>query len=192
MELLELLHQLDVALFYFFNVTLANPVLDAVMPFVTDKHSWYPVWAVTVIGLLWKGGRKGRWAVLVAILAVGLSDPVVSRIMKPLFDRDRPCIALEDVHLLLNRKTSNAMPSAHAANFFAVATAFSYFYRKYQVIFWFLASLVAYSRVAVGVHYPSDILVGSMVGAFFALFWIFLINKILQRRGRQLLNASRF
>ena len=76
------------------------------------------------------------------------------------------------------------MPSSHAANFFAVATVFSYFYRKYQWIFWFLASLVAYSRVAVGVHYPFDILVGAMSGVLFGAFWIYMFKKVIKIKGQ--------
>ncbi|MEJ2542483.1 MAG: phosphatase PAP2 family protein [Calditrichaceae bacterium] len=109
---------------------------------------------------------------------------MVNRIMKPSFMRIRPCNVVEEVHLLVKNKTSKSMPSSHAANFFAVATVFSYFYRKYQWIFWFLASLVAYSRVAVGVHYPFDILIGAFSGALFAAFWIYMFKKVIKIKGQ--------
>lgn len=175
--MLESLQQLDTNLFYFFNRQLANIVFDYLMPFITNKKSWYPVWLITIILLLWKGGKRGRWALLIAILAFGLADPLVNRILKPLFQRVRPCNALEDVHLLVRRSRGLSMPSSHAANFFAVATVFSYFYRKYQWIFWFLAALVAYSRVAVGVHYPFDILAGSLVGICCGLVWLMILRQ---------------
>lgn len=187
--ILELLNQIDTTLFIFFNMQLANPVFDIVMPFVTYRQTWYPVWVVLTIGLLWKGGKKGRFVVLIAILSVALADQVVNQLLKPWFQRVRPCNVVEGVHLLLNKKTSHSMPSSHAANFFAVGTVFAYFYRKYQVIFWFFASLVAYSRVAVGVHYPFDILVGSFSGVLFAAFWIILFNKI-KIKGKSLLEPS--
>ena len=78
------------------------------------------------------------------------------------------------------------MPSAHAANFFTTATVFSYFYRQYQWVFWFVASVVAYSRIAVGVHYPFDTLVGGLVGVSIAVIWILIIQKIAEIRGQKI------
>lgn len=177
--MLEFLQQWDTRLFLFFNASLANQWFDVIMPFVTEKRHWYPVWTVAVILLLWKGGKRGRWIALIAVLAVASSDLVVNQLMKPFFRRVRPCNIVEGAHLLLGKKSSFSMPSSHAANFFAVGTVFSYFYRRYQVLFWFFASLVAYSRVAVGVHYPSDVLVGALVGAGLALMWIWIATKII-------------
>lgn len=175
--MLEFFQNIDATLFLFFNRDLANPVFDVVMPFITNKYNWFPVWAILIILLLWKGGKRGRWAVLVALLAFGLAEPVVNRILKPLIQRIRPCKVLEDVHLLINCSSGKSMPSSHAANYFALATAFSYFYRKYQWIFWTLAASVAYSRIAVGVHYPFDVLVGALTGFLCGLVWILILKK---------------
>lgn len=176
-QMLEFLRHMDTSLFVFFNQTLANPVFDVIMPFITDKRTWIPVWLITIVLLLWKGGRRGRWAVLTAVLAFGLADPLVSRILKPLVHRIRPCNVLEGVHLLVHKSRGLSMPSAHAANFFALAAVFSYFYRRFQWILWSLAFLVAYSRIAVGVHYPFDVLVGALVGLGSAGIWILILKK---------------
>lgn len=188
--MLEWLNHADTALFLFFNVTLANHLFDILMPFVTDKHNWYPVWAIAIVLLLWKGGRKGRWLVVIALLSVATADQLVNQILKPLIGRIRPCNVVEGAHLLLGKKSSFSMPSSHAANFFTAATVFTFFYRKYQLIFWFLAALVAYSRVAVGVHYPFDVAAGALVGVFIALFWIFLAKRLVQSRGYTLLDDN--
>ncbi len=175
--MLEYLQHIDTSLFVFLNQTLANPVFDIIMPFITDKKTWIPVWLLTLVLLLWKGGRRGRWAVLMAVLAFGLTDPLVSRILKPLFHRIRPCNALEGVHLLVHKSRGLSLPSAHAANFFALATVFSYFYRRFRWILWSMAALVAYSRIAVGVHYPFDVLSGALVGILSASFWILILKR---------------
>ncbi len=180
---LTFLAHLDTTLFVFFNVHLANPVFDVVMPFVTNKENWYPIWLITIILLLWKGGPKGRWVVLIVLLSVATSDLTVNRILKPLFHRIRPCNVVEGAHLLLGKKTSFSMPSSHATNFFAMATVFSYYYRKYQIIFWLLAALVAYSRIAVGVHYPFDVLVGSILGILIGYLWILIFKNILKNKN---------
>ncbi len=176
-QMLEYLQHIDTSLFVFFNQTLANPVFDVIMPFITNKKTWIPVWLITVIMLVWKGGKRGRWAVLMALLAFGLTDPLVTRILKPLFHRIRPCNALDGVHLIVHKSRGLSLPSAHAANFFALATVFSYFYRRFQWLFWSLAVLVAYSRIAVGVHYPFDVLAGAMVGIICGAFWILILKK---------------
>lgn len=175
--MLDFLQSIDTTLFFFFNQDLANPVFDTLMPFITNKKSWYPVWLITIVLLIWKGGKRGRWTVLIALLAVGLADPLVIRVIKPFFERIRPCNALDNVHLLVRKSRAYSMPSAHAANFFAAATVFSYFYRKYQWIFWMIAALVAYSRIAVGVHYPFDVLVGAIMGVAGSVLWISILRK---------------
>ncbi len=173
----DIFQQIDVALFYFFNRQIANPLFDLVMPFVTNKYTWFPVWLAVLVLLSWKGGKRGRWSVLLALLAIALTEPLVNRLLKPLIERVRPCNALDNVHLLVRRSRGLSMPSSHAANFIALATVFSYFYRKYQIIFWSLAALVAYSRIAVGVHYPADVLFGAIVGYLCGKVWLLILKK---------------
>ena len=108
---MDTLIQIDIALFYFFNVTIQNAVFDWLMPFITNKYHWFPVWAITAILFIWKGGRKGRTALLLIIPVIFLSDQISSHIIKPYFERLRPCIVLTDIHLLDNVKTSFSFPS---------------------------------------------------------------------------------
>ncbi|NOX90415.1 MAG: phosphatase PAP2 family protein [Calditrichaeota bacterium] len=182
-EILAFLNHIDTILFVFINVHLANPLSDFIMPIVTNKHTWYPIWAITIILLLWKGGTKGRWVVLVVLLAVASADQLVNQFLKPLFHRIRPCHVVEGAHLLMGKKSSFSMPSSHAANFFTLAAVFSYYYRKYQYVFWALAALVAYSRVAVGVHYPFDVLAGSGIGILIGWFWVQAFKKLLRKKN---------
>ena len=118
--------------------------------------------------------------VLLIIPVIFLSDQLAASVFKPLIGRARPCVALPDVHLLVNRKISPSMPSAHAANFFAVAAFFGYFFRKYSIWFFIIAFLVGLSRVSIGVHYPFDILMGAILGmccAYVVIFtWRFLVK----------------
>ena len=180
--MLEYLNTIDVQLFLFFNVTLANPFFDVVMPFITNAYTWIPVWVAVIGGLLWKGGKKGRWVVLLAVIAVSSADLVAYRVMKKNIKRIRPCNALEQVHLTVKRSRSYSMPSNHAANFFALATIFSFFYRRYWKWMYGAAGLVAFSRISVGVHYPFDTLVGALLGAALAGLIILLFNKTINKR----------
>jgi undecaprenyl-diphosphatase len=174
--MVDFLIQIDTFLFVLFNVKLANPLFDIIMPFITAQQSWYAVWLFLLIYLPWKGGKKGRWAILLILLSFAAADASAYRIFKPWIQRIRPCNVIENVHLLVGNKTSWSMPSNHAANFFAVATVLSWFYRKYRGYFYFLAALVAYSRVAVGVHYPFDVMAGALLGYTVAKIWLCLFT----------------
>ncbi len=177
----EWLNQVDVALFYFFNVGLQNPVFDWLMPFITEKTHWFPVWGAAIVLMAWKGGRKGRTVVLLAIPIILISDQLTSSVLKPFFGRMRPCVALEGINLLVKKKTSFSMPSGHAANFTAAATLFTFYYRRHGWWLFGIALLVGYSRIAVGVHYPFDVLVGSLVGFTSAGLVLIIWRKLEQR-----------
>ncbi|MCK4559972.1 MAG: phosphatase PAP2 family protein [Calditrichia bacterium] len=185
--MIDFILEIDTVVFYFINVTLSNPVFDWFMPFITEKKHWFPVWGILIVGLLWKGGKKGRTAVFLIIPVIFLSDQLSAHVLKPLIARPRPCVTLPDVHLLVGMKTSLSFPSAHAANFFAVATYFNYFYPKYRWVYFSAALLVALSRISIGVHYPLDIIAGGILGAACALFVIYTwraVMKIIDKKRK--------
>lgn len=171
--MIDALLRIDASVFFFINKSMANPVFDWLMPFITRQENWYPVFLLIIVGLLWKGGRQGRIVVLLLIPVIVLSDQMTSSLIKPWVDRMRPCEAYEalgTVRALIGVKTSPSFPSSHAANAFAAALFFALFYPKRQWIYFSIAALVALSRVYVGVHYPLDVIVGAIIGVFCALF----------------------
>ncbi len=180
----EALYGIDVALFRFFNGTIANPVFDLLMPFVTDLNK-QPVVLILVVGMLvWlgvKGGSRGRAALLLLVLTIIVSDQLNSFVIKQLFGRIRPCHVLTDVHLLVSCGSGLSFPSSHAVNNFAAAVILSSFYRKWLWVFMSFAALVAFSRVSVGVHYPSDILAGAVLGAGIGALMLLLYEFLMKR-----------
>ena len=175
--MLELLSYIDTELFIFLNVTIANPAFDIAMPFITNKWTWAPLWLALVVGLIWKGGKEGKWIVLAAILAVSSADLIGHRLLKKNIKRIRPCNAIEQTHLTVRKSRSFSMPSNHAANFFALATIFSFFFRRYRKMFYSIAVIVAFSRISVGVHYPFDALAGALLGYMLARLVLYLYKK---------------
>ncbi len=190
--MLDFLYSIDKNLFYLFNQALHNPLFDVIMPFITnmDQIRLMGIKIFYVIGfLLWiiliaKGGKTGRVVALLFIPTIIVSDQLSSHLIKPLVERPRPCHVvngspvLEHIRLLVDCGSGKSFPSSHAVNSFAGATLLSFYYRQWSWIFLAYASVVSFSRVYVGVHYPLDVVGGAVVGTGCALFIIFLWQKV--------------
>ncbi len=179
--MIEILYAIDKAVLLFLNQTIANPVGDFLWPIITDYDKFLPVRILLVGAWVWlliKGGTKGRTVALLLIPVLVVSDKLNSEVLKDLFDRARPCHGTGEDHvvyglrLLVNCGSGKSFPSSHAVNNFAVATLFSSFYPNYRYAFFGWAALVAISRSAVGVHYPSDVLGGALVGVGVAFLFL--------------------
>ena len=185
--MLEWLQNIDTQLFFFVNNGLSNPVFDWLMPFITTKQNWYPLFLIIIIGLLWKSRKKGRIVVLLLIPVITLSDQIAASVIKPWVDRVRPCQAFEamgTVNMLIGMKTSPSFPSNHAANSFAAAAFFAHFYPERRWLYYTIAALVAFSRVYVGVHYPIDVLAGAILG-FLCAFIVYFAYEWISKKVRQ-------
>jgi undecaprenyl-diphosphatase len=164
----EFLYSIDVALFFFINHSLANPVFDVVMPFLTDLNRMRIGQVLYLAGVLWlifKGGRNGRMAAALLIIGIIVSDQLSSSVLKPLVGRIRPCYALGGVRLLVECGGGLSFPSSHAVNNFCAAVILASFYKRQRWIWFSVAALIAFTRPYIGVHYPSDILGGALIGA---------------------------
>ncbi|HSW62662.1 MAG TPA: glycosyltransferase family 39 protein [Dissulfurispiraceae bacterium] len=168
-------HAIDTALFFFINQGLANSVFDAIIPFITTRgYLFFAPYAVYVLLKAFKGDRKklvplASAAFIFAVAAVLLGDWFAAEIKKQIA-RVRPCNVLEGVHLLVGCTKSASMPSNHATNAFAAATALFFFTREFVTgpVRWYpfaIAAVIAFSRPYVGVHYPADVLAGALFGS---------------------------
>lgn len=187
LELFAWLSLIDQSIFSLINLTLANPVTDFIMPLITIDLHLKIFYAVCLALILWKGDKRLRFAVVLSLVTVALTDQLSSSVLKPIFARPRPCWEL-DVHLLVACGSGFSMPSSHAANLFGQA----YFFRKvapslakYLIP---LGIIIALSRVFVGVHYPADILVGAALGTLLGLgvarFFMFIFDAKISGKKR--------
>ena len=180
------LPDIDTSLFFFINQNLQNPFFDRVMPFVTS-HAVLVFFPFVL--LLWFREKKHALPMLLAgLVAIAFAD-AGGHILKELVMRQRPCNTLDNVHLLVGCGKSYSMPSNHASNAFAFAMAVWFTLRsRVSLLFVAVAGLIGISRVFVGVHYPSDVLVGALVGTV-AAYGAVMLNRwaeeIIQKRSYQ-------
>ena len=169
---------LDRKLFHFINGSLSNPVFDWFMPWVTDLHkSSSSVLVFSAITLLWiyKKRRKALVELIFALCAISFTDSVTYRVLKPCFKRSRPPKVETEIQLRTDRFAGWSFPSNHAGNNFSVASFLSHCYPSLKWFFYFLATTIAFSRVYIGVHYPGDVIVGSLFGFLVGLlcYWFY-------------------
>ena len=176
--MLDIIIKIDKKIFTFFNSSIANPIFDIFFPIITNQDIWIIPILLGIIILSIKGGTKGRIASIVLIIGVILADYSSAQIIKPYFQRLRPSHdILDQIRLLVPKGGRYGFVSSHAANMYVSATILGYFYSKQKRLFFTIASLVAFSRVYVGVHYPADIVFGGLLG--YGLGWITITSWVI-------------
>ena len=164
---------IDKQIMVFLNKTISNPIFDYIMPIITNQNFLVFSSLILIGYLAYFGGKRGRITIVVLLIAVGFSDAISFQIIKPWVGRIRPSHEFyEYINLLVSKGGKYSFPSNHAANSFAFATVLSYFYDRNRIFIYILASIIAFSRVYVGVHYPLDIIFGSIIG--YIISWIIL------------------
>jgi undecaprenyl-diphosphatase len=139
-----------------------SPVGDRYVTIMSDLGEGLG-WVGAGVALAWLGGSRGRRAGLATIIASLGTTYLVQQRIKPIFRRKRPHIG-RDILVVGIRTTDASFPSGHAASSFAAATAVAAFYPKTAPLVFTLAAGVGASRVHLGHHFPSDVLVGAGIG----------------------------
>jgi undecaprenyl-diphosphatase len=174
---MDFLYSIDLALFYLFNHTISTGLLDKFFSIITDVTKWYIAYLILLAIAFFKGGLRGKIAVVTLIILIIVTDQTGYRILKDIFERVRPCIALTDAITPVGCAGGFSFPSNHALNNFAAAVLLVRLYPAYKWIFWVTAALVSISRIYLGVHYPSDVLGGALIGAGFGYVFSLLALK---------------
>lgn len=153
---------LDATIFRVINKAWANPVFDIAMPFISELGTGEVLFLVAVLCYILRRNRdKGALAVLL-MAGLTITYYVVSSV-KWAVGRPRPFILMPDAHLFA-AEHSFSFPSNHAATAFMAATITSGFFGSWRKGLFFVAALIGYSRVYLGVHFLSDVIAGSVVG----------------------------
>jgi undecaprenyl-diphosphatase len=178
--MLDFLNQIDTDLFLLLN-SLHNDFFDVVMVYVSSKLFWLPFY----LFLLYLVIREYKWKSLVillfAALLITLTDQASVQLFKNIFQRLRPCHDPDLsglVHTVEYCGGQYGFVSSHASNYFGIIVFVSgLLYKRYQWLPWvlvFWGLLIIYSRIYLGVHYPGDVIAGTILGSVIGLMMLWL------------------
>ena len=160
-----------------------NPVLDALAIFFNYAGDHGEIWiAFTLLLLLFRRTRKAGVDMAVALVLYLLAGHFV---LKPLFARPRPCDVNTAVALLVTRPHGSSFPSGHTASAFAAAFALWLQNRKLGVPALVLAAFIAFTRLYLYVHFPTDVLGGLLLGLALGAIASRLADVLSARRKRK-------
>ena len=182
--IIEFLKDIDTQLFLFLN-GLHTPFFDVLFEYFSGRFFWIPLYALLFVIATLKLKWKMMYFILAVVALIFLSDKISVYWFKEVFMRYRPCHNNDIahlIHLVDGCGGKYGFVSSHAANTFALAAFMGIILRKHfpKMLLWMLvwATVVSYSRIYLGVHYPADIAVGGMLGILIGYAVAFILKKL--------------
>jgi undecaprenyl-diphosphatase len=187
-----MIEHLDQRLFLLIN-SFNSPFWDNVMYSISGKVIWAPLYLAILIWIGFRYKRKFPVILLFVILAVILADQLSVQLFKEVFHRLRPCHepALAGMAHLVKGECGGlyGFVSSHASNSFNVALLSLMFIKQrwYSISILLWASVIGYSRIYLGVHYPGDVICGALLGSLigWGIYKLYELtdNKVLKKKG---------
>lgn len=177
-----MIQNLDIVILRWFN-SWAGVGWDWAIVF-RAVYLWYFVMAaaalfvvITFLPKFREYRRRHLELFLFAVLSAFIARFIITEFIRFFYDRPRPFEVLEDVRQLVDHTSGGSFPSGHAALAFAVAATVSLYYPKTSILFFLAALSIGGGRIAAGVHWPSDILGGAVVGIVSAIIMHWLWER---------------
>lgn len=180
--MLEALKQFDHNLFLLVNGKFSTSFLDMFFGYITNLHLQWMFWVLflpLVFFWIYKKRRRALIGMAHILIVAGLSDLFCYHVIKQFTYRDRPNNSDEVASVLKvgYGPKSSSFPSNHASTSFAMAYAVKMVAPIAKWPVYIVAVMVAYSRPYVGVHFPSDIMAGMIIGTLISMLYFRIINR---------------
>lgn len=180
---------MEAQLLLFLQNCVRNPILDPLMMFITKLGDGGVFWLIfTAVLLVFK---KTRCIGLYCMAAIVFDVLIVNVLVKPIVGRIRPYEVIEGLICMVGPQKDPSFPSGHTA--FSFAAGFAFFLKapkKFGIPALILAVLIGFSRLYVGVHYPTDVIAGLIFGIICALLSVFVMDRIFARIERKKNDAA--
>ena len=179
---MEWLLEKDGQLLLWLKETFSHPVLDEIMIFVSSLGNKGKIWIAIGLLFLLLGFKNKKWVNrgFLVLFSLGANFLACNLVLKPLFDRTRPYYVL-DYTPLIPPVGDPSFPSGHTSASFAAATAIYAINKKWGVAAYLFAAVMGFSRLYLGVHFPTDVLAGALVGTAAAM----LIIRVFRLKRRE-------
>lgn len=160
--MLEAIHNIDLNILKTLHSLVQNPFFDKVMPYITSLGNSGIIWIVISIVMICI--KKYRKTGILCLSALLLTTVLGEGIIKHLVQRQRPYNYIGPLDLLISEPVSYSFPSGHTGSSFAAATVLSCRIPKLTPWVFSFAVIIAFSRMYLMVHYPTDVLMGALLG----------------------------
>lgn len=177
MGFIDYITKIDFSILYWIQDNLRCVVLDFLMPLFSHIQEAGIIWILISVALICF--KKTRYCGFAILLAMGIDTLITEFAVKNIICRVRPCNIDFSVNMLVERPDSYGFPSNHTASAFAAAVALlcTLKKKKWAILGFILSVMISFSRLYVFVHFPSDVIVGAIVGSLIALLVCFVMKK---------------
>lgn len=179
---MDMIVSFDNAILDFIQTYMRNGFLDFILPIITKLGNEGIIWIFIAIAFLIS--KKYRTNGIKLAIALLLCLIIGNITLKPLFARTRPFDINTEIELLITKPTDFSFPSGHTMSSFAAAIVIFDANKRMGIIALILAALIAFSRLYLYVHFPSDILGGLIIGVINAFIAIKCVDYYRKAKSR--------
>lgn len=179
---MDIIREIDFMVLEYIREHLRNGFLDNIMPVVTAFGNMGMFWVV--VALIISAKRKYRKCSITMMIGMILGVILGNFVVKNIVRRDRPCWINEIGDMLIANPQDFSFPSGHTMSSFIAATILFYYDKRLGVPSFGVALLIAFSRMYLYVHFPTDIIGGAMLGVGIAIMTVSLTNRYIFDRTK--------